>query len=315
MVQSIWIEVHQEMSRHPKTLALAQALKISRREAVGLLIDLWTWGLSCADETGFLRVTSPDGIAMAMDWPLRQAGKLVDALVSCGWIDQRGSSYSLHDWEDYTSRLSDKRRDAERKRNARKSARNAAKQACEKNSHDCANMPMDCPEESTGFSMDCPENVRGLSADSPGKKAVNPRADITQPNQTKPNHSNLNAATIPVSTDMSGQEEALRRVCDEFSGAIHAPNAKEREQLRILLEEYGPSALSAAIQEASGKGRSPAYLRKILEAWSASGGDLTREGVPANPSYDIEAYERFSRQALMETEGGDPCENRACDPG
>lgn len=27
MINSIWIELHQEMPRHPKTLALAQALK------------------------------------------------------------------------------------------------------------------------------------------------------------------------------------------------------------------------------------------------------------------------------------------------
>lgn len=55
MLNSIWIELHQEMPRHPKALALAQALKVSRREAVGILIDLWTWGLSCADEDGGLK--------------------------------------------------------------------------------------------------------------------------------------------------------------------------------------------------------------------------------------------------------------------
>ena len=87
MINSIWIELHQEMQRHPKTLALAQALKISRREAVGLLIDLWTWGLNCADETGHLRGITNEGIAMALDWSGRQAAKLVNALVDCGWID------------------------------------------------------------------------------------------------------------------------------------------------------------------------------------------------------------------------------------
>ena len=123
MINSIWIELHQEMPRHPKTLALAQALKISRREAVGLLIDLWTWGLNCADETGHLRGITNGGIAMAMDWPGRQAAKLVNALVDCGWIDGENGSYCLHDWADYTSRLSDKRKDAERKREARKRAK------------------------------------------------------------------------------------------------------------------------------------------------------------------------------------------------
>ena len=129
MVNSIWIELHQEMPRHPKTLALAQALKISRREAVGLLIDLWTWGLNCADETGHLRGITNEGIAMALDWSGRQAAKLVNALVDCGWIDGENGNYSLHDWADYTSRLSDKRKDAERKREARKRAKARAAKA------------------------------------------------------------------------------------------------------------------------------------------------------------------------------------------
>ncbi len=109
MVQSIWIELHQEMPRHPKTLDLAQALKMSRRETVGLLVDLWTWGLHCADEHGRLKGVTAEGIAMALDWPIRQARKLVDALAACGWIDGQEKDYRLHDWPDYTSILSEKR--------------------------------------------------------------------------------------------------------------------------------------------------------------------------------------------------------------
>lgn len=280
MINSIWIELHQEMPRHPKTLALAQALKISRREAVGLLIDLWTWGLNCADETGHLRGITNEGIAMALDWSSRQAAKLVNALVDCGWIDGENGNYSLHDWADYTSRLSDKRKDAERKREARK----RAKQADES------------PEN--------PQNVPGQSADSPRKNAVNPRAGITKPNQTKPyiTTSNNNPASIPVEEDVSVDTAALRKVCEEFSQAIHEPSEKEREQLRLLLGEYSMSTLLAAIQDASGKGRSVNYLRAILESWKRTGSAPTTPTNAPEPSFDLEEYERTSGWSC--TEGG-----------
>lgn len=280
MVNSIWIELHQEMPRHPKTLALAQALKISRREAVGLLIDLWTWGLNCADETGHLRGITNEGIAMALDWSGRQAAKLVNALVDCGWIDGENGNYSLHDWADYTSRLSDKRKDAERKREARK----RAKQADES------------PEN--------PQNVRGQSADSPRKNTVNPRAGITKPNQTKPyiTTSNNNPASIPVEEDVSVDTAALRKVCEEFSQAIHEPSEKEREQLRLLLGEYSMPTLLAAIQDASGKGRSVNYLRAILESWKRAGSAPTAPTNAPEPSFDLEEYERTSGWSC--TEGG-----------
>ena len=280
MVNSIWIELHQEMPRHPKTLALAQALKISRREAVGLLIDLWTWGLNCADETGHLRGITNEGIAMALDWSGRQAAKLVNALVDCGWIDGENGNYSLHDWADYTSRLSDKRKDAERKREARK----RAKQADE--------------------SPKNPQNVPGQSADSPRKNTVNPRAGITKPNQTKPyiTTSNNNPASIPVEEDVSVDTAALRKVCEEFSQAIHEPSEKEREQLRLLLGEYSMSTLLAAIQDASGKGRSVNYLRAILESWKRAGSAPTTPTNAPELSFDLEEYERTSGWSC--TEGG-----------
>ena len=278
MVNSIWIELHQEMPRHPKTLALAQAIKISRREAVGLLIDLWTWGLNCADETGHLRGITNEGIAMALDWSGRQAAKLVNALVDCGWIDGENGNYSLHDWADYTSRLSDKRKDAERKREARK----RAKQADES------------PEN--------PQNVPGQSADSPRKNTVNPRAGITKPNQTKPyiTTSNNNPASIPVEEDVSVDTAALRKVCEEFSQAIHEPSEKEREQLRLLLGEYSMPTLLAAIQDASGKGRSVNYLRAILESWKRTGSAPTTPTNAPEPSFDLEEYERTSGWSCTE---------------
>lgn len=95
---------------------------------------------------------------------------------------------------------------------------------------------------------------------------------------------------------------ALRKVCEEFSQAIHEPSEKEREQLRLLLGEYSMPTLLAAIQDASGKGRSVNYLRAILESWKRTGSAPTTPTNALEPSFDLEEYERTSGWSC--TEGG-----------
>lgn len=277
MVQSIWIELHQEMPRHPKTLDLAQALKMSRRETVGLLVDLWTWGLHCADEHGRLKGVTAEGIAMALDWPIRQARKLVDALAACGWIDGQEKDYRLHDWPDYTSKLSEKRKDAERKRKARRLMKEQ------------------------DASEDNPENVPGQSADSPRKKAVNPRAYITQPNQTQPNPTNtLNKQDI-VSTqhtlltqgDSPEEDDVALCLSAEFVEKIREPVGNDSVILDDLRESYSAEEILKAIEYTAQKdGRSASYVRRVLEGWQE---ERQKKGaLPLSPdrrSYDIDAFE------------------------
>jgi hypothetical protein len=276
VLNSIWIELHQEMPKHPKTLALAQALKVSRREAVGILIDLWTWGLSCADEDGSLKSIGDEGIALALDWPIKKSGVLVKAFVGCGWLDDLGNGqYRLHDWPDYTSRLSEKRKDAERKRAARK----ATKQA-DKSEHR-------------------PQNVRGQSPDSPEQNAVNPRAGITPPNQTEPNHglSVINTPSSPtVEEDGAGPD--FGTVCQAFENTVKPmPSPKDGTILSELYRDYPIQRVLDAIAEtARCNGRSASYVRSVLQnadreakapPGSSSGPDLT----------DPERYKNFGRCA------------------
>lgn len=300
----MWIQVEDTIRDHDKIFKLSDTLGVSDAHAIGLMVCLWVWASSNAPD-GDLTNFPPRAIAAAAKWDktgAKSAGRFYDALLEARLLERlEDGRIVIRNWDKHASLIMDYIDQQREKTNAR-----VKRYRERKKSKKAAPESSESVTRNVSQSQDCNVSVT-LQND-----------DVTPiPNQTIPYHTNntINAATIPVSTDMSGQEEALRRVCDEFAGAIHAPSAKEREQLRLLLEEYGPSALSAVIQEARGKGRSPAYLRKILEAWSTSGGDLARDGVPAQPSYDIEAYERFSRQALMETEGGSPGEDRACDPG
>lgn len=276
MLNSIWIELHQEMPRHPKTLALAQALKVSRREAVGILIDMWTWGLSCADEDGNLKAIGDEGIALALDWPIKKAGALVKAFVTCGWMDKLDDGkYCLHDWPDYTSKLSEKRKDAERKRRERKAAKHA---------------------DSSGH---CPKNVRGQSEDSP---TLTTHAGITPPNQTEPNQTKLSVNNTPspsteegTASGDAGAGQDFGLICQDFEKRINPmPSSKDGTILQELYREYPVQRILDAITETVRcKGRSASYLRSVLQ----NGDREQKERSPsAGPDLtDPERYKNFGK--------------------
>jgi len=96
-----WIESHQALREHPKTLALCEALGIAWVPAVGHLHLLWWWCLDYAI-TGDLRKFSVHQIAMAAEWP-GEAAKFVKALVEAGLLEtqptEKGArpSFSKHE--------------------------------------------------------------------------------------------------------------------------------------------------------------------------------------------------------------------------
>ncbi len=118
-----WMELHQTMARHRKTLCLANTLKISRREAIGILVDLWTWGIDNADKNGLLLNLGPPDIATALDWPLKKCDVLVEAFVGAGYIDLTEPGYVLHDWYTYCGKLNEKREDTKRRVEAHRNNR------------------------------------------------------------------------------------------------------------------------------------------------------------------------------------------------
>lgn len=136
-----WIEFHQTMPRHKKTVRLARELKLSRREAVGLMCDLWCWALDNADKDGTLTDVDAEDIADAMDYPRKQGDKLVDALITCGYMNRVNGALVLHDWYDYAGKLSEKR-ETDKKRKAAARANKLGK-----NSEGC---PQDVQRTSSG---------------------------------------------------------------------------------------------------------------------------------------------------------------------
>lgn len=116
-----WIESHQTLAGHPKTRKLAHLLGVSKPTAIGHLHCLWWWALDYAPEGDLSRYDALD-IALGAEWE-DDAGTLVDALVTVGFLDQDvDGTLVIHDWHDYAGKLIERKKaNAERMRKARAS--------------------------------------------------------------------------------------------------------------------------------------------------------------------------------------------------
>lgn len=122
-----WFEAHDTMARHPKTLKLARLLNVERRYAVGLLHDLFSWGLYAAGKDGTLEGLTTADIAQALDYPPKKGAAVVMALVAAGYLDDGPDGYAIHDWYDYAGKLYDSR-EKNREKNQRYRDRKRAKE-------------------------------------------------------------------------------------------------------------------------------------------------------------------------------------------
>ena len=104
-----WFECHQTMARHPKTLRLARLLKVDRRYAVGLLVDLFSWGLDVAGSDGTLPGVCAEDIAAALDIPGKKGETAVAALREVRFLELEGDTWKIHDWTEYAGKLIEKR--------------------------------------------------------------------------------------------------------------------------------------------------------------------------------------------------------------
>lgn len=127
-----WVQVYSNLPQHPKIGRLADELGQSKdveqeTVAVGIVVSLWTWAIQNA-YTGDLSGVSDRAIARACGWR-KDAGKLVTALISAGWLDE---DRHIHDWEEYSMLLIDaednrKKNDRDRAKRYRDRKRDASR--------------------------------------------------------------------------------------------------------------------------------------------------------------------------------------------
>lgn len=109
-----WIESHQSLATHRKTMVLESILDITTVQAIGHLHLFWWWALDNTPDGNLTGI--PDRvIAKAAQWD-GDSSQFVNALRESGFID----GDMIHDWMDYAGRLIAKRvANAERMREAR----------------------------------------------------------------------------------------------------------------------------------------------------------------------------------------------------
>lgn len=114
-----WIELHQSLFTHRKTIDAAARLDLPEVYIVGHIAAIWTWALDNAPN-GVIRAASRV-IERVAQWP-GEKGALVATLVAVGFLREAEpeEAYEIHDWHEYAGRLIERReKNAERMKSAR----------------------------------------------------------------------------------------------------------------------------------------------------------------------------------------------------
>jgi hypothetical protein len=105
-----WIEIHQSLPGHRKTLKAAARLHIDPAQMVGHMVTLWLWGLDNA----------PDGCIGGEPWMIAHAAgwrgdpeAFVNALHESAFVGADGDPgnelWSIANWHEYAGKLIDRR--------------------------------------------------------------------------------------------------------------------------------------------------------------------------------------------------------------
>lgn len=109
-----WIMVDQHLATHRKTIDLARALRIDRREAVGYLIEVWSWAIDHARNGVVDPASHAESLAKSLGTRSDRAKNVLVSLRASGFID---ADWRFHEWERWAGKaVVDREKDALRKR-------------------------------------------------------------------------------------------------------------------------------------------------------------------------------------------------------
>ncbi len=120
-----WIEIHQTLPNHRKTIEAATILGIRPAQMVGHLVCFWLWALDNAPDGKITssRVSHRNGIVTVMSHWEGNEDEFVNALIEVKFLHEDGDTLIIHDWQDYAGKLIDARkanRDRQRRYRERK---------------------------------------------------------------------------------------------------------------------------------------------------------------------------------------------------
>lgn len=243
-----WIELHQTIWTHRKTLVLAAELGIEPDLAVARVMRLWCWSLdNCPD--GDLSALPPAVLAAGANWT-GDPEALVDALLRAGFLDRQDERLLLHDWWEYAGRLIERRReDALRKRAARTRATSPPRMAA---------TPRAAPSSADASPPSAPPPVAVSPPSALPPVAVSPPSAVppvdaqrnrtvpnsTVPNPTEPENDDVVLPSAPpvvaagdAPSDLNPAEHAVMdRLCAVLPGIRGSPH--HERLLAALIRDY-----------------------------------------------------------------------------
>lgn len=161
-----WLESHQTLANHPKTLKLSRLLNVPKAQAIGHLHLFWWWALDYAQDGALEKYDALD-LAIAADWA-GDPEEWLRALFQSGFIN---ADKSIHDWDAYAGRLIERRRaDAERKKHARMPKSNLEPQ-------ESVDFPPDVRPPSGGHPEDGARNTTVHNTTEPEEPPISPKGD------------------------------------------------------------------------------------------------------------------------------------------
>ena len=183
-----WIEVHQALRGHRKTLALRRQLGMENdAQAIGHLVCLWLWTLDNAPD-GDLSEMDDATIAYGADFPEERAKEFVKALQKARFLDDK----RIHNWEEYAGRLMAIREsNRERARKARERKRAKGGQKAEPKEPEEEDAPEGVREPCANGMRDVPVTCANRTRDvrvtcANGARSVREACGATRPNRTQP---------------------------------------------------------------------------------------------------------------------------------
>jgi DnaD/phage-associated family protein len=243
-----WIELHQSLPTHRKTMEAADLLNISPVQLVGHMTCFWLWALDNAPD-GRLEHASPRTISRAAQWSGDCAG-FVDILEQVGFLERAGDGVlEIHDWWQYGGKLTDKR------------AANAARQR--------------------------EFRLRKQAVTVTSRATLQSRNGATVENRTVENSTQQNNVSSGSSRSLPREDETTTTTTtanafSEYENGIARPTTPtEAEMLKALIDEHTDAWVCEAIREAVAGGKwrgGTRYLESILARWKAEGYKTRRKG-------------------------------------
>lgn len=240
-----WIEFHQALPRHPKTIRVARTLGIPRAQVCGHLAMLWCWALDACPDGGPL--SSIDVITGA-EWAGRK--DFPAALLDASFLDERPSGLFLHDWDEYTQRLRDnrdRRRDANRDSQRRRRTRLAARASA---------------------AMSALDVLTNDDGHDDGHRDIADNQHPTEPNRTEPYSTHTTRAREPGEALVAGQTRAapisaLIALHDHYNAVLLGP--RDQDAVTVLAEHLTEEDVhEAAIRTAAADDPGWPLARAIL---------------------------------------------------